>query len=101
MIYKLILRCNSKMSNITLECRECKRVLLEKDFTNGSETEFRVCISCSEKEIILERCIVCAWTSCNIDHKKDQKTMEFIEHLRSKSVNINNLQNGSLGLNRN
>ena len=50
MIYKLILRCNSKMSNITLECRECKRVLLEKDFTNGSETEFRICISCSEKE---------------------------------------------------
>ena len=70
------------MSNITLECRECKTVLLEKDFTKGSETEFRICISCSEKEIILERCLVCGWVGCDIDHKKDQKTMEFIEACR-------------------
>jgi len=34
------------------------------------------------EEIILERCIVCGWTGCDIDHKKDRKTMDFIESCR-------------------
>jgi len=34
------------------------------------------------EEIILERCIVCGWTGCDIDHKKDRKTMDFIEACR-------------------
>ena len=34
------------------------------------------------EEIILQRCIVCGWTGCDIDHKKDKKTMDFIEACR-------------------
>jgi hypothetical protein len=34
------------------------------------------------EEIILQRCIVCGWTGCDIDHNKDRKTMDFIEACR-------------------